>query len=173
MKLLKNQAVAWVLTIVMIVAAIGISYARAPKAPHPEPPNAPAASDSYVWDDAGVLSSSTRRTLNERNSRLLREYDTIIGVITCEYGGDDLYSYAWEQAEQMGLGSYDMLVALDIMGDNYYLLTGNGLTRDFTDWDSADYLDRYMEKPFAKGDYDRAVLDLTEMLEAWYGTYYG
>lgn len=169
----KMQGVAWFLTALMIIAAIGIGRARS-NTSTPEPPHsAPGVSDSYVWDDAGVLSSGTKRTLNERNDRLWNRHNVTIGVVTCDYGGDDLYDYAWKQAEAMGLGGYDMVVALDISGDNYYLLTGSDLSRDFTDRDSASYLDRYMETPFAKGDYDKAVLKLTEALEDWYDSYYG
>ena len=168
MKLLKNQAVAWGLTVVMIVAAIGIGYARAPKAPLPEPSNAPGASDSYVWDDAGVLSGSTRRALNERNDRLLREHNAVIGVVTCNYGKDDLADYAWEQVEQMGLSGQDMFIILDVKGGTYGLIQGSDIVRDFTDQDCADYLADYLEVPFSKGDYDSAVLRLTEALEYWY-----
>lgn len=169
----KMQGVAWFFTALMIIAAICIGQARS-NAPTPDlPHNAPGASDSYVWDDAGVLSSGTKRTLNQRNDRLWDRHNVTIGVVTCNYGGGDLYDYAWKQAEAMGLGGYDMIVALDISGDNYYLLTGSDLSRDFTDWDSAGYLDRYMETPFAKGDYDKAVLKLTEALEGWYDSYYG
>lgn len=174
----KKQGVAWFLTIVMIVAAIGIGYNKAHASSTPEPIRPPetvppsSADYSFVWDDANVLSSRTVRALDERNDRLWNNYGVTIGVVTCNYGWDDLDSYALECAEDMGLGGYDFIVVLDISGDNYWLVQGADLVRDFSDQTCSDYAYDYMEEPFAWGDYDSAVLQLTEMLEAWYGVYY-
>ena len=181
----KKQGVAWGLTLLMVFAAIGIGYAKAPinnPAPEPNLPSAPppssaaetvppAPAGSFVWDDANVLSGQTERELDERNERLWNNYNVTIGVVTCNYGRDDLGEYALKQAEEMGLGGYDFIVALDIKGDNYWLLQGADLVRDFTDNDCSDYAYSYMEVPFARGDYDSAVLQLTGMLEAWYEGY--
>lgn len=112
------------------------------------------------------------RTLDQRNQRLDERYGVVIGVVTFNYGRDDLGSFALKCAENMGLGGCDMIVVLDISGDNYWLLQGNDLRRDFTDQDCSDYACDYMEDYFVRGMYDDAVLDLTEALEAWYGTYY-
>lgn len=184
----KKQGVAWGLTLAMVFAAIGIGYAKAPfNDPKPEnvpaPPQTippgysetipPASADSFVWDNAQVLSDRTVRELDERNDRLWNNYNVTVGVVTCDYGGDDLYGYALQCADDMGLGGYDMIVVLDILGDNYWLLEGNDIRRDFTDQTASDYAYDYMEEWFAAGDYDFAVCQLTEMLELWYGTYYG
>lgn len=170
----KKQGVAWVLTIVMVCVSIGIGYAKAPMAgtpePRPETPNAPAAGQSYVWDDANALSSRTERELDERNERLWNTYRVTIGVVTCD-NERDLGEYAMGCAEKMGLGGYDMIVALDIAGENYWFLLGGDVDRDFP-YDPSEYACDYMERPFAKGDYDNAVLSLTDALERWYGDYF-
>ena len=173
---LKKQGVAWGLTALMVVAAIGIGYAKAPfdnPAPGPDLPQGPGAFPSYVRDDAGVLSDRTERELYERSLRLYERYGVAIAVITCNYGRDDLGSYVDRRGEEMNLGRRDFIVVLDIKGDNYWLGRGEDLADDFTDDDCSDYAYRYMEDAFASGDYDRAVLDLTEMLELWYGLYFG
>ena len=174
----KKQGVAWGLTALMIVAAIGIGYGKAANVsntpePTPDLQVGPGAFPSYVKDNAGVLSDRTVRELDQRNLRLYGDYGVVIGVVTCNYGRDDLYNYALKQAENMGLGGRDFIVVLDIRGDNYWLVQGADLVRYFTDEDCSDYAWDYMEDAFARGDYDRAVLDLTEMLELWYGTYFG
>ena len=176
----KKQGVAWLTTIVMVAVSIGIGYAKAPMGGTPEPgpghpseSTPPASASSYVWDNARVLSAGTARELDERNERLGDRYGVSIGVLTCNYGGDDLFGYAVQCGEQMGLGGYDFIVALDISGENYWLVQGDKLTRDFTDNDCSDYAYDYMEDYFARGMYDDAVLDLTEALESWYGVYYG
>lgn len=174
----KNQAVAWLTTIVMVCVAIGIGYAKAPvsnpaHSPDYPPETAPpAAAESYVWDDAGVLSSQTKRVLDQRNERLWDRHSVSIGVVTCNYE-DDLGDYAMRCVEDMGLGGYDMIVALDIGGENYWLIQGNDLRRAFTDDDCSNYAYDYMEDYFARGMYDDAVLALTEALEVWYADYYG
>lgn len=175
----KKQGVAWVLTIVMVCVSIGIGYAKTPVKPpanQPEPmeTRAPAAypADSLVWDNAGALSDQTERELDQRNERLWNSYQVSIGVVTCD-NERDLGDYALGCAEKMGLGGYDFIVALDIAGENYWLVQGADMTRDFTDDDCSDYAYDYMEDFFARGMYNDAVLDLTEALEAWYETYYG
>lgn len=184
----KKQGVAWCLTALMIVAAVGIGYAKAvvgnpiPDVPQATPPVSdtvpsdlqvgPGAFPSHVQDNAGVLSDRTVRELDQRNLRLYGNYGVVIGVITCNYGRDDLDSYAIKRAEDMGLSGRDFIVALDISGDNYWLIQGADLVYDFTDEDCADYAWDYMEDYFAVGLYDDAVLSLTEALENWYGRYF-
>ncbi len=173
----KKQGVAWLITIVMVIAAVGIGYANAPfngpvSEPAAQPSSAPPASGSFVWDDANALSARTIRELDERNDRLWDRYSVSIGVVTCNYGRDDLDEYAMQCAEDMGLGGYDMIVTLDISGENYWLIQGNDIRRDFTDDDCSDYAYECMEFSFAREDYDDAVLELTKALEDWYGDYY-
>ena len=172
----KKQGVAWGLTVLMIFAAIGIGYAKAPMAgtpaPKPDVPNAPSSAASFVWDNAQVLSSKTVRELDQRNERLWNSCSVSIGVVTCNYGGDDLYGYAMQCAEDMGLGGYDMIVVLDIQGDNYWLLQGDDIRGAFTDNDSSNYAYDYMEQDFARGNYDAALLSLTKALEEWYESHF-
>ncbi len=170
MNVLKRTGVAVFLTIVMIVAAVGIGLARRPNRPSPDR----GAIDStwYVSDQAGVLSSSGIRQLQENNQNLDRSMGVVIGCITCNYGKSDLYNYAMKQAEAMGLGANDFVVVLDISGENYWLIQGSGLVDVFTDDDCASYAWEYMEQPFAQGDYTQALLSLTEALTQWYQSHY-
>jgi hypothetical protein len=41
----------------------------------------------------------------------------------------------------------------------------------FTDDDCSTYAYSYMEQAFARGDYDSAVLSLTQALAQWYNTH--
>ncbi|MDE6955501.1 MAG: TPM domain-containing protein [Oscillospiraceae bacterium] len=172
----KKQGVAWGLTVLMIFAAIGIGYAKAPfNGPVPEPgyptqTAPPPASGSFVWDDANALSARTVRELDQRNDRLWDRHNITVAVVTCD-NQRELGEYAYRQAEKMGLGGYDMVVALDIRGDNYWLLLGNDVGRDFP-YDPSEYAYEYMENAFVRRDYDGAVLELTKALEDWYGKQY-
>ena len=182
-KAFGRQGVAWFITSLMIVAAIGIGYGKAHASNIPEPapglqqgpgtaPNS-AAAGYFERDDAGVLSDDTMAGLNARNQRLYERYGVVVGVVTCNYGKNDLYGYALRRAEEMELTGYDFLVVLDIRGDNYWMIQGADLVDDFTDDDCSYYAWEYMESSFADGDYDSAVLTLTQGLEEWYGSYFG
>lgn len=171
----KKQGVAWLITIVMVIAAVGIGYANAPfngpvSEPAAQPSSAPPASGSFVWDDANALSDRTVRELDQRNDRLWDRHNITVAVVTCD-NQRELGEYAYRQAEKMGLGGYDMVVALDIRGDNYWLLLGNDVGRDFP-YDPSEYAYEYMENAFVRRDYDDAVLELTKALEDWYGKQY-
>lgn len=172
MNVLKKQGVAWVITIVMIVAAIGIGRAKAPvtqvEVPVPQPGSAQQVGSFFVYDDAGVLSEKTEDKINQRNMELYEKYDALIAVVTTNYGRDDLYSFAMNYANNIGIAKSDFIVVLDISGENYWLIQGADLVNRFTDEDCGDYAWNYMEQAFARGDYDSAVLDLTEALEDWY-----
>ena len=180
MNILKKQGVAWVITIVMIVAAIGIGRAKAPAAQYPvtqepvvvQPDSADQVDSFYVYDEAGVLSQRTEEKLTQRNLGLYQDLDVLIAVVTTNYGRDDLYNYALDYGDSVGLGSMDFIVVLDISGENYWLVQGAGLVDRFTDDDCGDYAWDYMESYFAAGDYDGAVLTLTEALENWYRVNY-
>lgn len=167
---LKRTGVAVLLTVVMIVAAVVIGLARRPG--HNLPAAELGASTWYVSDQAGVLSSSAIRQLQENNRTLDSSMGVVIGCITCNYGKNDLYNYAMDQAEKMGLGANDFVVVLDISGENYWLIQGSGLVDLFTDDDCAAYAWEYMEQPFAQGDYSQALLSLSDALTQWYESHY-
>ena len=169
----KIPAVAWMITGVMVVVAIGIGIERTEGSPLPQPPPPPPTpppSGSFVWDDANALSDRTVRELDQRNDRLWDRHNITVAVVTCD-NQRELGEYAYRQAEKMGLGGYDMVVALDIRGDNYWLLLGNDVGRDFP-YDPSEYACEYMENAFVRRDYDDAVLELTKALEDWYGKQY-
>ena len=178
----KKQGVAWFITIVMILIAIFIGLGKRPvkpepvfPSPSPAPldPSGPVAEETFfVYDDAGVLSADTEKALTRRNEALGRDLEVVIAVVTANYGRDDLFDYALDYAERIGLGGNDFIVVLDISGDNYWLVQGANLIGIFTDDDCSNYAWDYMERYFAAGDYNGAVLSLTEALDKWYRTTY-
>lgn len=174
-KTFQKQAVAWTITGIMVVFAIGYGIIKSQTSDTPVP--MPDLSEdvpysSWVMDEANVLSWETEEVLDERNEWLADRYGVVIGVVTCNYGRNDLGDYALRRADDMGLGEYDFIVVLDISGKNYWLVQGAGLVWDFTDDDCSDYAYEYMEYWFARGNYNDAVRDLTEALEAWCRDYY-
>ncbi len=171
MNTLKKPAVAWSIVIVVIIIAVAIGLFKGRTAdPAPAPGtggNNPTVT-TYIHDDAGVLSSSTENKLADITAGTINDYGTAIAVVTCNYGRDDLGDYAMDYAEDIGLGENDFIVVLDISGENYWLVQGYGLVPYFTDQDCSDYAYDYMERDFARGDYDGAVLSLARALSDWY-----
>lgn len=174
MNFFRKQSVAWILTILMILFAVGFGLAKARRTAQPDPPSSYSdGSDSwYVYDDADVLDSDTERALRERNRQLYERMDVVIACVTTNYGRDDLYDFALDYAETIGLGPNDFIVVLDISGENYWLIQGSGLTDLFSDDDCQAYAWDYMEGAFAQGDYGAALLNLTQALADWYAGHY-
>lgn len=169
MNVFKRTGVAVFLTALMIIAAVAIGSAGR----HSNSPGYETAKTLWFVDDqAKVLSSSTIQQLQENNRMLDRSMGVVVGCITCNYGKSNLYDYAMDQAEAMGLGANDFVVVLDISGENYWLIQGSGLVDLFSDDDCASYAWEYMEQPFAQGDYDQALLSLTDALAQWYQSHY-
>lgn len=175
MNILKKQSVAWIITLVMVIAAIGIGRAKANASvdtPAPGPAHSASAGTCYVYDYAGVLSEDELTKLSNINSSLLNSKDVVIACVTVNYGRSDLYEYAMNQAEKIGLRENDFIVVLDISGDNYWLIQGAGLIDQFSDDDCADYAWDYMESYFAEGDYGGALVSLAGALSDWYRANY-
>lgn len=177
MNILKKQSTAWTITIVMVLLAIFIGIGKGSTTPvTPLPPEStvpPAQSDYfYVYDDANVLSAGEKQELSERNRTLADKMEVVIACVTTNYGRDDLYTFALDYADRIGLMEYDFIVVLDISGENYWLVQGVGLMDLFSDDDCGDYAWNYMEDDFARGDYGDALLSLTKALSAWYEDHY-
>ncbi len=171
MGVFKKQWVAWLVTLVMIALAVSVGQFK--RQATPPPSTRPSlALQTYVHDDAHVLSSSTKEQLDRYNRQLMDNYGVAVGVVTCNYGKDDLSSYALSYAEHIGLSGYDMIVVLDISGDNYWLVQGADLAYSFTDDDCSEYAYKYLERDFARRDYNSAVLSLIRGLSDWYRNYY-
>lgn len=96
----------------------------------------------------------------------------VIACVTTNYNRDDLYRFALDYGDRIGLGQNDFIVVLDISGDNYYLIQSIGLDGLLTDDDCADYAYTCMERPFSRGNYGEALLSLTEALQYWYQDHY-
>ena len=101
MKLFKRTGVAVLLTVMMIILAVGIGLARRPGSGG----HVATTQDApwFVSDQAGVLSSSGIKQLESNNRSLDSSMGVVIGCLTCNYGKADLGNYAMEQAERSPL----------------------------------------------------------------------
>lgn len=132
MNFLKKQSTAWVITAVMIVAAVVIGLARGktdtPIANDPSSALDTSLSTSgyekWLWDDASVLSHSMEETLCLYNANWDYRYNSLIAVVTVDYVEGDIEEYAFQLGADAGLGEGDALVLLAVEDGLFYVAVG-------------------------------------------------
>lgn len=180
MKFLQKAWVAWLITAVMIVVAIGIGQTEeAAPVPAP-PPSGGAALDTglstqqfadYIWDEAGVLSSRQEDSICLYNANWDRRYESIIAVAavsSVDYAIDD---YAYDLGEEIGLGSSDGILVIDVSGKDAYLAVGPDYP--LSDSQITSYMDQSLYKYVQSGRHGDGVLNLFEDLNQYYVNNYG
>ena len=141
----------------------------------PEPP------DSYVLDEADVISESTEDYINEKTNRLAKACGAQIVFVAVDFTGTyTIDRYAMELFNTWGIGdkkeNNGLLFVLAVGAEDYYVLPGAGLNYVFTGSTLQNMLDDYMEPDFAVGDYDSAVRKTFDralyLMESHYGVAY-
>ncbi len=132
---------------------------------------------SCVLDQANVLSSETENQVELYNADLESECDGAqLVVVTVNYLDGDADVAATKLMNDIGVGSAaqnnGMLLLLVAREARGWLAVGDGLDSVFDDDAAGDYLDQYFWDDVDAGDFDGAVLGLTEALHDWYLDYY-
>lgn len=142
----------------------------------------PAAPDSYVLDEADVISATTENYINEKNNALAEACGAQIVFVAVDFTGTySTHDYAYEVFNSWGIGdkkeNNGMLYVLVIGAEDYYALPGSGVLDVLSGGALDTILNDYMEPDFAVADYDTAVrktFDRTlEIMEEKYGVQYG
>jgi len=156
LKFLKKYAVAWAITIVVILAssAFGLAMARADMLS--------VTPGDWVCDGARVLSEETENLVRGANAAFDQSYSAYVAVATVNnLKGWEPDVYAEELFNRWELYGNDFLLLLDIGGNQSYLYNGS----NYTDFDYASYLDGYVNPGFFTGDYDAAVTGLLDGMD--------
>jgi uncharacterized membrane protein YgcG len=112
-----------------------------------------------------VLSESTEDRIYSYNASFDQNYGSIIAVATAKSTrGWELEDYAYHLAQQWELGPNDLVLLLDIEGQNAYFLEGG----NWSSLDCSKMLDTYASQDFYAGNYDGAVLKLFSGMADWY-----
>lgn len=174
MKFFQKRWVAITLCIVMIVAAIGIGQAKNRNTYKPESTAAAeqwgeenyAAYSRFLRDGANLLSAKTEQTLSSYNGAWDYSYESVCGVVTVSgLDGQDMEDAAYDQAEELGLGSYDCLLLVDAESQEWYFVYGD---------DFGYYVNNELDILFrgtlgsAVTNPDKQLPDLFEKLSGWY-----
>lgn len=117
----------------------------------------------YVNDYADVISESSEFYIIEKNDALYASCGAQIVIVTVSgLGGENIERYALSIFNEWEIGSADknngVLFLISVADEDYWALQGRGLEDTLSSGILAGYLDEYVEKPFAAGDYDGAAL---------------
>ena len=144
MKFFQKRSVAVVLTLLIILASIGLGQVRRPvqSSPAPEPAD-PSALDTslntsgytdWLWDEAGVLSDATEETLCLYNANWDARYGMIMAVAAVsDTDGMAIDTYTYQLGNDIGLGSQDLLLVMDVGGQDAFLIPGDSVTSALSD----------------------------------------
>jgi uncharacterized protein len=111
-------------------------------------------SKNYVSDNAGVLKKVTKDYLNESSNRYKTTTGSGIYVVTVKNAGDKtLQDYTYMKFASVAAGPKDVMLVLDIGGDNYHVLQGKDIDKMLTNDAISNILDTVLEPQFVKKDY--------------------
>ena len=141
MKFMQKTWVAWLLTAVMIAAALCIgqtkNYERVPAAPAPSPSAgldstlSTSGYNKWIWDDANILSSATERQINLYNANWDYRYNSVVAIVTTD-STSSLEDFAWDQGVDMGLGEGDAILVISARDEDWFVAPGNDFSTILT-----------------------------------------
>lgn len=137
----------------------------------------PEAPNSFVYDEAQVISASTEAYINAENASLEAACGGQIAVAAVDFTGSySTADYAYEVFNAWGIGdrkeNNGLLLLLVIGAEDYYVMPGEGVTDIFSGGTLQTILDTYLEPDFAAGEYDEGVQKTFDALLAVYGEKY-
>ena len=119
----------------------------------------------WIYDSADVLSDAAENQIRSYNQSFDTEYGSIIAVAAVpSTRGWDMDDYAMEAAERWELSPNDLILVLDIGGQDAYFLEGG----NWPGLDCSGMLDEVVAADFFAGDYEGAVLSLFDAMSGWY-----
>lgn len=156
---LKKFPVAVAITVLAVIGCIAYSLLAGPVSLISVQPG------NWVVDEANVLSESTEDSLRSYNESFDNSYSSVIAVAAVRSTrGWELEDYALELADDWGLGPNDLVLLLDIGGQDAYFIEGG----NWSNLDCSSVLDETMAADFFAGNYDSAVLNLFSTMSSFY-----
>ncbi|MCI9654631.1 MAG: TPM domain-containing protein [Lawsonibacter sp.] len=178
MKFLQKTWVAWLLTAVMIVAAIGIGRVRGDR-PEPLPSGSAALDESlstqqfadYIWDEAGVLSNKNEESICLYNANWAQRYDSIIAVAAVTSVDGDIDEYAYDLGEEIELASADGILVIDVSAKDAYLAVGPDYP--MTDSEITSFMNSGLYDYVQSGKTGEGIINLFGKINSFYVNNYG
>ncbi|MDE7220497.1 MAG: TPM domain-containing protein, partial [Oscillospiraceae bacterium] len=164
MKLLKNRAFAAVVLIAAIVLSSLYGLSKRPEVEVPEG-GAPLADysttayESYIIDQANVLTSKAEKSLSLYNANWDRLNECIMAVVTVRSVDGTLEDAAYGWAYDLELGENDAILLLDT-GTQRGRVVASGIFYDRISAQSDSFVDAALADGLQARDYDAAALAL-------------
>ncbi|MEK5445873.1 TPM domain-containing protein [Paenibacillus sp. FSL R7-0331] len=118
----------------------------------------PLGTRNFVADNAGVLPQVTRLYLNQSSNRYKTTTGSGVYFVTVKNSGSrTLQDYTYAKYASVGAGPRDVMLVLDIEGDNYHVLQGKDVDTTLTNEVIGDILSRALEPQFAAQKYAAGV----------------
>lgn len=113
-----------------------------------------AGTRDYVADNAGVFKEVTQDYLNQSANRYQSTTHSGVYIVTVKNSGDkNLEDYTYAKFTAVGAGPNDVMLVLDIGGNNYYVLQGKGIDGLLTNDVVSDILNTELEPQFVQKEY--------------------
>lgn len=180
MKFLQKTWAAWLLTAVMIVAAIGIGQTKGEQR-KPEPlPSGSAGLDKslstkqfadYIWDEAGVLSDKNEEGICLYNANWAQRYDSIIAVAAVKSVDGNIDDYAYDLGEEIELASADGILVIDVSAKDAYLAVGPDYP--MTDSEITSFMNSGLYDYVQSGKTGEGIINLFGKINSFYVNNYG
>lgn len=180
MKFLQKTWVAWLLTAVMIVAAVGIGQVKdGRREPEPLPSGSTALDESlstkqfadYIWDEAGVLSDKNKEGICLYNANWNQRYDSIIAVAAVTSVDGDIDEYAYDLGEEIELASADGILVIDVSAKDAYLAVGPDYP--MTDSEITSFMNSGLYDYVQSGKTGEGIINLFGKINGFYVNNYG
>lgn len=181
MKLFQKAWFAWLLTAVMIAAAVAIGLAKPPAVTPPAAsPSGSAALDEslsvkdyldYTLDETGELSSKQEGQISLYNANWARRYDSIIAVAVKESVPGSIDDYAYDLGMDIGLSASDAILVIDASAKDAYLAASPDYP--LTDGQISTYVNSALKPYVERGKYGDGILNLFLELNQFYVNSYG
>lgn len=128
--------------------------------------------EDRLSDGADVLAPSVEEEVCLYNANWDARYGTIVALATVNGTGTlSLSDYAYQVGEEIGLGSRDALLVLDIQGQDAYLATGSDLDARFGADTVTQYMDQYLYTDFMAGNYGTGVEKFYGALNSYFAAH--
>ncbi|MEY8317619.1 TPM domain-containing protein [Oscillospiraceae bacterium 50-58] len=180
MKFLQKTWVAWLLTAVMIVAAIGIGQTKGGRRePEPLPSGSTALDESlsvtefadYILDETGTLSSKQERQISLYNANWAKRYDSIIAVAVKKSVNGSIDDFAYTLGAEISLAPSDAILVIDASTKDAYLAASPDYP--LTDSQITTYMNSALAPYVESGKYGDGILNLFLELNQFYVDNYG
>lgn len=182
MKFFQKTWVAWLLTAVMIAAAIGIGLTKGgqpERTPEPLPSGSAALDESlstkqfadYIWDEADVLSDKNEEGICLYNANWNQRYGSIIAVAAVTSVDGDIDEYAYDLGEEIELASADGILVIDVSAKDAYLAVGPDYP--MTDSEITSFMNSGLYDYVQSGKTGEGIINLFGKINSFYVNNYG